>query len=471
MGRKKKKYSKPWCWYCNRDFEDEKILLQHQKAKHFKCQVCHKRLFTGPGLQIHCLQVHKEDIDKVPNSLPHRTNITIEIYGMEGIPEEDLISHDEKRGVYNASQKSGENSQIPILPMFPVMPGFNPIPPRLVPIPSSTTLIPPPMKLLSIPLQSINQLPSSAMFSRPDQTIFNSPSSQIIPPPLIPSNFSMIPPAPTSLSKPMFPAYAHTSSMDYEAKNKNNSSSPGDSTAPTMHMANLPPILDSPQKDRPKPLMLSSSGYIVQIMHPSFEYSAEEHRSFTPKYSRMHQNDSLEHNKSNATNSDSNIASYLPTFPQNPDRFNVEKKGQKPFPNGALLPPPPMPPLLMNSPSIMSKTNPMQSTSLYSPQNQQPLPPPAFHRHQNFDNFASPSPNKSLMDKPMPSFYQPSANQYIGASNNDNNLNNFNSDYNNFPNNQFSYNPHKSCNTNNELQMPPMFQPNNNCNNKKNNIA
>lgn len=30
------------------------------------------------------MQVHKEAIDKVPNSLPTRSNIEIEIYGMEG---------------------------------------------------------------------------------------------------------------------------------------------------------------------------------------------------------------------------------------------------------------------------------------------------------------------------------------------------------------------------------------------------
>ncbi|XP_026688188.1 BUB3-interacting and GLEBS motif-containing protein ZNF207-like, partial [Diaphorina citri] len=76
--------------YCNREFEDEKILIQHQKAKHFKCHICHKKLYTGPGLSIHCMQVHKEAIDKVPNSLSNRSNIEIEIYGMEGIPEEEV---------------------------------------------------------------------------------------------------------------------------------------------------------------------------------------------------------------------------------------------------------------------------------------------------------------------------------------------------------------------------------------------
>lgn len=99
MGRKKKKTMKPWCWYCNREFEDEKILLQHQKAKHFKCHICHKKLFTGPGLQIHCMQVHKENIEKVPNSIKGRDNITLEICGMENIPEEDLVEHERQKTI------------------------------------------------------------------------------------------------------------------------------------------------------------------------------------------------------------------------------------------------------------------------------------------------------------------------------------------------------------------------------------
>ncbi|CAP26304.2 Protein CBG06068 [Caenorhabditis briggsae] len=86
MGRKKKKIDKPWCWYCNREFDDEKILIQHQKAKHFKCHICHKKLFSGPGLSIHCMQVHKETIDKIPAAVHGRDNIHVEIYGMQGIP-------------------------------------------------------------------------------------------------------------------------------------------------------------------------------------------------------------------------------------------------------------------------------------------------------------------------------------------------------------------------------------------------
>ena len=39
------------------------------------------------------LQVHKENIDKVPNAIPGRYDIEVEIYGMEGIPEKDLLAH------------------------------------------------------------------------------------------------------------------------------------------------------------------------------------------------------------------------------------------------------------------------------------------------------------------------------------------------------------------------------------------
>jgi len=121
MGRKKKKASKPWCWYCNREFEDEKILIQHQKAKHFKCHICHKKLYTGPGLQIHCAQVHKEKLEKVHNALPNRDSTEVEIYGMEGIPEEDIIAHDKKGSNHNQAQAAGagESSKNPQNPMQP----------------------------------------------------------------------------------------------------------------------------------------------------------------------------------------------------------------------------------------------------------------------------------------------------------------------------------------------------------------
>lgn len=41
--------ARPWCYYCERDFDDLKILIHHQKAKHFKCERCARRLNTAGG--------------------------------------------------------------------------------------------------------------------------------------------------------------------------------------------------------------------------------------------------------------------------------------------------------------------------------------------------------------------------------------------------------------------------------------
>jgi hypothetical protein len=172
MGRKKKKTSKPWCWYCNREFEDEKILLQHQKAKHFKCHICHKKLFTGPGLQIHCMQVHKENIDRVPNSIKGRDNITLEICGMENVPEEDLIEHEKQKRLKEKEAESDSDSneddklkniamlkQPPLLTQPPLLPPPLPAPLPPLPLPAQQTHLYPQMPLHLGPYAHQSQLP------------------------------------------------------------------------------------------------------------------------------------------------------------------------------------------------------------------------------------------------------------------------------------------------------------------------
>jgi len=100
MGKKKRGHpdieeilSRPWCYYCERDFEDLKLLISHQKAKHFKCDRCGRRLNTAGGLSVHMNQVHKENLEHVENALPNRQGLEVEIFGMEGIPQEVLESH------------------------------------------------------------------------------------------------------------------------------------------------------------------------------------------------------------------------------------------------------------------------------------------------------------------------------------------------------------------------------------------
>ncbi|KAI9228867.1 MAG: hypothetical protein DHS80DRAFT_22909 [Piptocephalis tieghemiana] len=108
--KNKKKQSRPWCWYCERDFEDDKVLILHQKAKHFRCHQCHKRLSTAGGLVVHMMQVHKESCTDVPNALPHRNTTAIEIFGMEGIPPEDLYAWEAAKGQGGGGHPGGKRA-------------------------------------------------------------------------------------------------------------------------------------------------------------------------------------------------------------------------------------------------------------------------------------------------------------------------------------------------------------------------
>lgn len=262
MGRKKKKQTKPWCWYCNREFDDEKILLQHQKAKHFKCNICHKKLYTGPGLQIHSIQVHKETIDKVPNAIKGRDNIEIEIYGMEGIPEEDLHEH-EKR----LAGKDKDDSEPAPTPKGPPALGAPPMPPiNMMPppplIPMAFTGIPygmPPMPLPMMPVQMMTQM-------RPPMPMM--PPVAANPGAMIPTN-PMMAQANSIPSKPLFP------SGSTEASNNTNGTTNGNptSTSTTATHSKIEPI--------------AGGDGTAKIIHPDENISLEEFRASLPKYKQM----------------------------------------------------------------------------------------------------------------------------------------------------------------------------------------
>ncbi|XP_028783260.1 protein SUPPRESSOR OF FRI 4 isoform X2 [Neltuma alba] len=231
MGKKKKRVSsKVWCYYCDREFDDEKILVQHQKAKHFKCHVCHKKLSTAGGMAIHVLQVHKENVTKVPNAKPGRESTDIEIYGMQGIPPDVLAAHygDEEDeapsktakvdipstqlvgGVVPAPLGVGYPPQStlgtmpPIYnPAVPVPPATWPVPPRpqpWYPQPPSVSIPPsaPYVQQPLFPVQNVRPpLPSTASPVLP--------TSQVAPPGL--------PPTSAPVSQPLFPVVGNNHTM------------------------------------------------------------------------------------------------------------------------------------------------------------------------------------------------------------------------------------------------------------------
>ncbi|KAI6162501.1 hypothetical protein EDD17DRAFT_1816537 [Pisolithus thermaeus] len=74
--------------------------MQHQKAKHFKCGMCPRRLNTAGGLAVHIQQVHKlepENLPRIENALPGRDGYEVEIFGMEGIPAPDVADYKRRK--------------------------------------------------------------------------------------------------------------------------------------------------------------------------------------------------------------------------------------------------------------------------------------------------------------------------------------------------------------------------------------
>merc|ERR1711904_413099 len=113
--RRYKKYSiriKPFCYYCEREFEDETTLVQHQKAKHFKCEVCHKKLTTGRSLRTHSVQVHKLDLKTVPHAKLDRSGVDPDIVGMTGVPIHIVQAKANREDVDECFKKLNKNRHI-----------------------------------------------------------------------------------------------------------------------------------------------------------------------------------------------------------------------------------------------------------------------------------------------------------------------------------------------------------------------
>ncbi|CAF0991963.1 unnamed protein product [Brachionus calyciflorus] len=313
MGRKKKKTSKPWCWYCNREFEDEKILLQHQKAKHFKCHVCHKKLYTGPGLQIHCMQVHKENIEKVPNAIKGRDDITLEICGMENIPEEDLIEHEKQKTFQSGQGKDeyldsdSEDSQLqpppPPPPPQPQPPKPTPPPPPPPPPGVSPMMMGFPPQVMGYPphmmIPGYPPPPMMGMMGMNPMMMYQMPGIQntvSTPPPTTPPT-----PIPTAAQKiPQNQKPPPLMSLNPQ---------PLMATPVSQPKIQIPPIYSSlppaPLIPPPPPPSVPYAQFLPnkieklppgsELMHPEEDISLEEYRASLPRYKKSHSQNGIKY--------------------------------------------------------------------------------------------------------------------------------------------------------------------------------
>ncbi|WWC95584.1 hypothetical protein V866_002449 [Kwoniella sp. B9012] len=93
MGKKKRTQVfvlKPWCWYCEREFEDDKGEFRTQMAKLTTCSPA--AASKVQAFQMSAVPKETEygrwfDGSHLTNTLPGRDGYDIEIFGMEGVPE------------------------------------------------------------------------------------------------------------------------------------------------------------------------------------------------------------------------------------------------------------------------------------------------------------------------------------------------------------------------------------------------
>ena len=77
---------KPTCFYCERAFDAEEALIQHQKAAHFRCTMCKRAFNSAPAMGVHMTTVHQTELKAVPRAVAGREDPSLEISGMHGVP-------------------------------------------------------------------------------------------------------------------------------------------------------------------------------------------------------------------------------------------------------------------------------------------------------------------------------------------------------------------------------------------------
>lgn len=242
------------------------------------------------------MQVHKEAIDKVPNSVPNRSNIEIEIYGMEGIPPQDIRDH-EKQKNGNKSESDDDEPSVKKPKMDQMQLQQQQI--------QQPTQLPPQMVMQSLvsPFQMapmLGQIPGMSPYM-PVQML--NPHHMMGQRPLFPSAIATS--AIASQPKPTFPAYSNATISAPPTTNLGSSVAANNSTTTNT---------EPPQKQP----VLQTSGASSKILHPPEDTSLEEIRARKPQYKT---------NKSmhNQVSSPQSSASSTPTSVASSQKYNETK--------------------------------------------------------------------------------------------------------------------------------------------------
>jgi hypothetical protein len=238
------------------------------------------------------MQVHKETIDKIPNALPNRNNVDIEIYGMEGIPDADIKEHERSKGLeYKPQTESKPSSSVstPVAPMIPI-PGVG-----SAPIPGVMSMPSMPFGLPQNPQQFATFAANMAAVHHSSHPSLGPFGAAVPPPPsLLPTHTLMNRVLPPGMpNKPLFPSVSSTSSAnqssvvgtDFRPLGYNTNSGPNNAFMTSHANPNNATVSASAIISRPaSSAMIGTTSGTTRIVHPEEDISLEELRARQMKY-------------------------------------------------------------------------------------------------------------------------------------------------------------------------------------------
>lgn len=232
------------------------------------------------------MQVHKETIDKVPNSFPNRSNIEIEIFGMDGIPPEDLKEHEKQKTGGKSESEDDEPATKRPKPEGNVYDVYS----RLhncfilsvILLAVNLGMQPQPQMMMQ---NMMGQMPPHMMAHQfPPMQAMMTPMGPMPPYMTGHGGMPMMPPMMGGPPRPLFPAAASAvSTVASQAK----------PTFPAYSNATIsaPPTTNMPGSnitgETPKSTLITTTGTTSKIIHPPEDISLEELRARRPKYCKQ----------------------------------------------------------------------------------------------------------------------------------------------------------------------------------------